>query len=117
MAELWVKFVQWLTTLDSKKLVIFLLSAIVTLILYDAHLLRQDNESLKEENVRLNSYITLNSDRRDSITQASNEKLQDCNDARLKDIQATNIYWKEKFENLEARLHQEYKTVKKRRLK
>ena len=56
MAELWVKVVQWVTTLDSKKLVIFLLSLIVTIILYDAHLLREDKKSLTEENDRLNIF-------------------------------------------------------------
>lgn len=113
MADLWVKVTQWLTTLDSKKLVIFLLSAIVTIILYDQYLLREDNKHLKQENGRLNSVITTGRDRSDSLVSVANRRVQECTEARMQDIQNTTKYWQQRFENLEQRLHEEYRTVKK----
>jgi len=105
MAEMWFRIVRWVTSLDAKKMVIFLCSLIISLVLYE-------NYNLRHENERLDSRVITNDGRSDSIVAILKADLQECNDKRFQDLEKSNAYWSQKYEELEKQLHEDYKTVK-----
>lgn len=106
LTELWIKFVQWLTSLSAQKLLLVAGVAIVSYLLYE-------NNQLKEENGKISGSLTFSYNRSDSIISVLNSRIQQCNDERTREMQESNAYWKEKFEKLEERLYKEHQRINK----
>lgn len=96
---------QWLVTLDAKKIVIFLFSLVVTILIYENYTLRNNNE-------RLTGRVDTNADRCDSIKAVLEERLQGCNDEKFKMVQETSVFWAKKVAELEERMYKDYQPVK-----
>ena len=103
--SIWIKFTEWLTTLDKKKIIVVLVCVIVTYLLFENH-------NLREENVRLNSRVIIVSDRCDSIKNIYEQKFQQCNDKRIHDLEKNNLFWSDKFEKLEEKFYKHYEPIR-----
>lgn len=99
---------QWIVALDSKKIVIFLFSLVITILL-------MENYNLRINNDRLDSRTVVTSNRNDSIKSILEARLQDCNDKRIQDLEKSNLYWSKKVESLESRLYDDFKATKERK--
>lgn len=103
--ELWLKVTKWATELSRQKLIIFLFSIIISLLLWENYKQRDDYaKSDNRTNIRDN--------RNDSIISILNGRLQECNEKRQSDLEKSNLYWSKRYEELEKRLYEDYKTVK-----
>lgn len=103
-AQLWFRVISWFTNLDSKKALIALFAIVVTALFLQ-------NYNLKEENDRLHSNATTVSNRNDSIKGVLQRQNQECEEEKFKIVQQTSEYWAKRYDEMEKRLYQEYKTV------
>lgn len=108
--ELWWKISRWITTLDAKRIAVFLLTVLVSLLLYRLY-------TLEQENVRINTGITILNDRHDSILGIYEQKLQECNNTRFQENKEVSEYWRKKFDELQERLYEEHQAVNKMKRK
>lgn len=97
---------RWIVSLDSKKIVIFLFSLVITLLLLENYNLRNDNNRLSDRSDARDL-------RNDSNKAILEKRLQDCEAEKFSIIQESNKYWAAKVAELEERLYEDYKTVKK----
>lgn len=104
--ELWFRAVQWIADLNARKIAIFLLSVLVSLLLYRLY-------NLEQENGRMANRIDARNNRCDSIISAYEIRIQEVNDKRTDEIKAAGEYWKTKVEELQERLYEEHKTLHK----
>lgn len=105
MVQIWINLTQWLTTLTERKLVIFLISLLLTIISYRSW-------ELKNENTRLALRIDHINSTNDSLLSIARNKNQECEELRLKTLEESNNYWREKFEKMEERIHNQYREIK-----
>lgn len=102
--EQWMKFLQWMTSLSAQKLLLVAGVSMLSYLLYE-------NNQLKQENGKINRSLTISYSRCDSIVSILNSRIQQCNDERTREMQESNTYWKQKFENLEERLYKEHQRI------
>jgi len=107
MTQLWISLVQWLTTLSYKKISIFLLSLLVTLLGYSRWELKTENSEL---HIRVYNLTSAN----DSISNDSRQKVLECNQARREEAEKATNYWRERFEELEEKMYSQYRNIKKK---
>lgn len=105
MVQIWINLIQWLTTLTERKLLVFLLSLLITLLSYSRW-------ELKNENTRLAVRIDHINSANDSLLQIAENQTKRCEELRLKALEESNNYWKEKFEKMEERIHNQYKEIR-----
>ena len=103
--QIWINFVQWLTTLTEKKLLIFLFSLLMSIISYSRW-------ELKNENTRLDARIYNINRTNDSLLQISRNQNKECEELRIRAMEESNSYWREKFEKMEERYNNQYKEIR-----
>jgi len=104
--ELVFRIVKWVTTLDTKKLLILALLAILGLLGYMLYESKQDTIVLARK-------VDTTERKKDSIIAVLTKEVQECGNQRMQDLQKSNAHWAQKFEELQERLYEDYKTIDK----
>lgn len=97
---------KWIVSLESKKIVIFLFSLVITLLLLE-------NYNLRNDVTRLSDRGDARDVRSDSLKAILEKRVQDCEEEKFRIVEESNKYWAQKVAELEDRLYQDYRTVKK----
>lgn len=103
-AQLWIQTAKWFTNLSKQKAVIFLLLLIVSYLGFENYNLHGDIEKSALVSDARNS-------RNDSLLAVSNRRTEECNERRQADLEKSNLYWSKKYDELEKRLYEDYKTI------
>lgn len=109
-AEFWTKIGRWFISLNAEKKVLILFCVIVGLLTYD-------NLELREENAEYRRNNSLDNDRTDSLRTVFQKEISQCEAEKFRIVQETSAYWSKKYEEMEKRLYEEFKTLDKAKRK
>lgn len=95
---------KWFTTLDVKGI----LKVVLVVIFFGAgYYIYKQEQNIAELNVRVDTLI----DRYNTDTNLLQKDIEDCNKKRFEDVEKASLFWREKFETLEARTNTNYKNI------